>query len=73
MNNRENDSFKNIQASAELKKAMGEGDLEKALASLDEKTAAKVKAVIADREAAEKLLSSPQAQRLMKMFMKEKE
>ena len=73
MNNRKDDAFKNINASPELKKAVSEGDVNKVLASLDSETAAKLKAVIADREAAERLLKSPQAQRLMKMFLKEKE
>ena len=53
-----------------LKSAVQKGDLQSALNSLDADTAAKVKSVLNDPEAARQLLKSPQAQRLMKMFMK---
>lgn len=53
-----------------LKNAIKKGDVEGAMASLDADTAAKVKAVISDPAAAERLLQSPEAQQLMKMFLK---
>lgn len=59
-------------ASKEFEEAAKAGDMNRALASLDAETAAKVRAVLADKGAAEKLLKSPQAQQLMKMFLKDK-
>ena len=72
MSNYNDEILKRVGNSPDLNAAIRKGDVEGALASLDAETAAKIKAVIADREAAERLLKSPQAQQLMKMFLKGK-
>ena len=73
MSNYNEELLKKAGGSASLNDAIRRGDVNGALASLDAETAAKIKSVIADREAAERLLKSPQAQQLMKMFLKGKD
>ena len=48
------------------------GDIQKLLSNMDGKQAEKVKNILNDREKAEKLLSSPQAQALIKKLTGEK-
>ena len=63
--------FKNI-GTPDVGDALRRGDTEGAISSLPPETAAKIREVIADREAAEKLLKSPAAQQIMKMLFKDK-
>lgn len=73
MSNYNEDMLKKAGGSASFSDAVRRGDVDSALASIDPETAAKIKAVISDKQAAERLLKSPQAQQLMKMFLKGKE
>lgn len=70
MNNFNHDLFKKMGGADGIKNAVENGEMNKVLASLDADTAAKIKSVIADKDAAERLLKSPKAQEIMKMFLK---
>lgn len=53
----------------ELQKATQSGDIANILSNLNEKDAAKIQNVLSDKDAANKLLSSPQAQSLIKKML----
>ncbi len=54
-----------------LKGAASRGDFNQILASLNKQDAAKLNQLLSDKAATEKLLSSPQAQQLLKALMKD--
>lgn len=53
----------------ELQKATQSGDIANILSNLNEKDASKIQNVLSDKDAANKLLSSPQAQSLIKKML----
>ena len=53
---------------SKLKNAVDDGRLDKVLGSLKPGDAAKVQSILADKEAAEKILKSPAAQMLLRRF-----
>lgn len=53
----------------ELQTATQSGDIANILSNLNEKDAAKIQNVLSDKDAANKLLSSPQAQNLIKKML----
>lgn len=55
-----------------LKKSVQSGDISKAINNLDPKDANRLQKVLSDKEAAQKLLSTPQAQQLLKKFVEGK-
>ncbi|MDQ5983167.1 MAG: hypothetical protein RUMPE_00165 [Eubacteriales bacterium SKADARSKE-1] len=60
------------QNSDELKKAAQSGDMSKALGSLNAEDSQKIQKVLSDKNLASKLLSTPQAQKLIKDLLGEK-
>lgn len=56
----------------QLKKAAEGQKLDSVLKNIDPKDAEKVKKILADKDATQKLLSTPQAQALLNKFMKNK-
>lgn len=71
MNNKQ-DKLNNIDIE-KIRKAANDGKIDEFLSSnLSEQTAKKVKSVLSDKEAARKLLSTPQAKELMKKFSQNK-
>jgi len=55
-----------------LRRAAESGEIDKLFSKLSQKDAAKLQEVLMDKEAAEKLLSSPQARMLLKKVMEKK-
>lgn len=55
-----------------LKANMQNGDMSKMFNNMDKKQAEKVQSILNDREKTEKLLSTPQAQALLKKLMGDK-
>lgn len=55
-----------------LKANMQNGDMSKMLNNMDKKQAEKVQEILSDKEKTEKLLSTPQAQALLKKLMGDK-
>lgn len=55
-----------------LKANMQKGDMSKMFNNMDKKQAEKVQSILNDREKTEKLLSTPQAQALLKKLMGDK-
>lgn len=56
----------------ELQKATQSGDISSILSNLNSKDAEKIQNVLSDKDAANKLLSSPQAQSLIKKMLGDK-
>lgn len=76
-NNQNNDIFKNISNSSggkinadAIKNAAQSGNTDAILNSLSQSDKEKLNSVLKDKEALEKLLKSPQAAAIMKMFSK---
>ena len=55
-----------------IKESAKKGDIGKLLGKMDEKQAEKIRSILNDREKTERLLSSPQAQALIKKLSGEK-
>lgn len=55
-----------------LKQAAQNGEMNKLLGGMDQSQSASLQKVLSDPEAAKKLLSTPQAQKLFQLFQKEK-
>lgn len=55
-----------------LRRVAESGEIDKLLSKLSQKDAAKLQEVLMDKEAAEKLLSTPQARQLLKKFIDKK-
>lgn len=60
------------QTPENLKKAMTSGDLSQSLKNISKEDAQKIQKVLTDKNLAAKLLSTPQAQKLMKDLMGDK-
>ncbi|MBE6824968.1 MAG: hypothetical protein E7513_06450 [Ruminococcaceae bacterium] len=55
--------------SSQVKDALQKGNLDKVLKNMDQKQAQKISAILSDPEESRKVLSSPQAQALIKKLM----
>ncbi len=55
-----------------LKQAAQNGEMNQLLGGMDQSQSASLQKVLSDPEAAKKLLSTPQAQKLFQLFQKEK-
>jgi len=53
-----------------LRRAAESGEIDKLLSKLSKKDSEKLQAVLMDKDAAEKLLSTPQARQLLEKFLK---
>ena len=54
---------------AQVKDALEKGKLDKVLMNMDQKQASKISAILSDPEQSKKVLSTPQAQALIKKLM----
>ena len=81
MSNANNPKFENLLKSVsdklgkspeELKKASETGNVENLLGNLNPNDAQKIKKILADKNAANKILSTPQAQSLIKKLLGDK-
>lgn len=77
-NNNNNDNLNNLLKAAsahlgttpeELRKSAESGNISDALKNISPQDAKKIEQVISDKNAAEKLLSTPQAKQLLKKFL----
>ena len=55
--------------STQVKEALQKGNLDKVLMNMDQKQAQKISSILSDPEASKKVLSTPQAQALIKKLM----
>lgn len=55
--------------SAQVKEALHKGNLDKVLQNMDQKQAQKISGILSDPEESKKVLSTPQAQALIKKLM----